>query len=108
GYVSKRSADRDLINAIRTVMEGGTFLDSEIVKKMTDEDEQGIQLSDREVQVLCMYVKGFTLKEIAYQLGISEKTVDTYKNRIFEKTGISSRPELLNFAVKRGFVKIDS
>lgn len=108
GYVSKRSADRDLINAINTVMSGGIFLDTEVAKKITDEEKSGIQLSEREIQVLSLYVKGFTLKEIANQLGISEKTVDTYKNRIYEKTKLSTRPSLLEFAIKKGYIKIDS
>ncbi len=103
GYVSKRSADKDLINAIRTVVEGGVFLDPDVAGKLSLEGSTDIRLSDREVQVLNLLVRGFTLKEIAGKLGISDKTVDTYKNRIFEKTKISSKPELLEFAIKHGY-----
>jgi two-component system response regulator NreC len=104
GYVSKRCCDRDLINAIRSVSNGGVFIDSSLAKCLATESEnsEGVKLSEREIQVLKYLVRGFTGKEIAAKLNISMKTVETYKLRITEKTGISARPELLQYAIKNG------
>ena len=104
GYVSKRCCDRDLINAIRSVSNGGVFIDSSLAKCLATEREnsEGVKLSEREIQVLKYLVRGFTGKEIAAKLNISMKTVETYKLRITEKTGISARPELLQYAIKNG------
>jgi len=104
GYISKRSADKDLINSIRSVYNGGIFIDSSLKDLFSGSDEKSDSkdLSEREIQVLKYLVQGYISKEIACKLNISAKTVETYKSRIIEKTGLSSRPELLKYAIEKG------
>lgn len=103
GYVLKKSADTDLIKAIRSVGGRDMFVDPSLAETIVKEYAGSERnLSPREEEVLTLVVKGFISKEIGAHLKISAKTVDTYRRRIVEKLGISSRVELLRYAVKKG------
>ncbi|HEX6068520.1 MAG TPA: response regulator transcription factor [Longimicrobiaceae bacterium] len=116
GYVSKRSADEELISAIRTVARGDVFLYPDAAKLLLQgfrgkappgAEEPITRLSDRELEVLSFTAEGFSAAEIGKKLSISPKTVDTYRSRIMEKLGLHHRSELVRFALQQGLLKAD-
>jgi DNA-binding NarL/FixJ family response regulator len=116
GYVNKRSADEELIEAIRTVARGDVFLYPSGarlllsgIKQKTQpgEDDPVARLTEREREVLGYTVEGFSSTEIGKKLFISPKTVDTYRARIMEKLDLHHRSELVRFALKRGLLKAE-
>jgi DNA-binding NarL/FixJ family response regulator len=116
GYVSKRSADEELIEAIRTVARGDVFLYPDAAKLLlqgfrgkapTGEEDPVARLSERELEVLSFTAEGFSAAEIGKKLSISPKTVDTYRSRIMEKLGLHHRSELVRFALRQGLLKAD-
>ena len=110
GYVLKQAADKELLSAIRTVYNGGTFLhpahaqslltDPSQVVSSTDADKRLTQLSEREQETLKLIALGYSNKEIAEQLYLSVKTVETYKARIMEKLEVTTRAALVRFALQ--------
>ena len=115
GYVLKRSADTELLSAIRAVHQGGTFLHPQHAKALLEpavetakELEKGSEgydlLSDREQQVLKLLALGLTNKQIAEKLFISVKTVEAYRARIQEKLGLRGRAALVRYALQRGLL----
>jgi len=116
GYVSKSSADEELIEAIHTVARGDVFLYPSGAKLLLrglkqktepGEDDPIERLTDREREVLGYTVEGFSSSEIGKKLFISPKTVDTYRARIMEKLGLKHRSELVRFALQKGLLKAD-
>lgn len=114
GYVTKTSADRDLITAIRTVARGEVFLYPHAAKRLLqryravesgDENDPLARLTPRERAVLSLTAEGYSSSEIGEQLIISPKTVDTYRARITEKLGFHHRSELVRFALRTGLLK---
>jgi DNA-binding NarL/FixJ family response regulator len=116
GYVLKRSASESLVQAIRSVAEGGTYIDPSAAGKLTAEyvrrssspnlrgDIAGYDLSEREEEVLRRVAHGFTGKEIADQLAISQKSVESYKTRALQKLQIEERFEIVRYAVIKGWL----
>jgi DNA-binding NarL/FixJ family response regulator len=110
GYVLKRSAADELIRAIRTVHAGGVYIDPAIADKVlaqknaTEPAAAGIALSDREEAVLKLSAQGWTNREAAEKLGISVKTVETYKARAAEKLGLRTRAEIVRYGKSRGWL----
>lgn len=116
GYVHKRSADEELIEAIRTVARGDVFLYPSAAKLLLrgfkqktegGEDDPLHRLTDREREVLSFTVEGFSSSEIGKKLFISPKTVDTYRSRIMEKLGLHHRSELVRFALRKGLLRAE-
>ena len=113
GYVLKRSAAEELIRAIQVVAGGGVYLDPSLAGKVVGgfvhrsggEAAAGEELSDREAAVVRLTACGHGNKEIAAQLDISIKTVETYKARALEKLGLHSRADLVRYAVERGWLQ---
>lgn len=112
GYVLKQAAIDELINAILTVAKGGTYIDSAsqeaLVHSPLDHrvykgEPQGKPLSQREVQVLLLVANGYTNKEIAHELSISVKTVETHKANSMQKLDLKSRAEVVDYARFRGW-----
>lgn len=113
GYVLKRSAGDDLIRAIRGVAEGGLHFDSTMASKALtarageSPGKDGLRpanLSEREKEVLILLAWGYTNKEIAGDLGLSTKTVETYRLRINEKLHFRSRTEIVQYALRQGWL----
>jgi two-component system, NarL family, response regulator NreC len=113
GYVLKRSAGDDLIQAIRTVAAGGRHYDASLANKaLAGQLSQGSlvtasdrhELSPREKQVLINLAWGHSNKEIATELELSVKTVETYKVRISEKLRLRSRTEMVQYALRQGWL----
>jgi two-component system, NarL family, response regulator NreC len=112
GYVLKRAAAAELIQAIRAVAEGGTYIDPSLAGSVVDnfvrpaEREASIvDLSERESEVVRLIALGYSNKEIASQLKVSVKTVETYKTRSMEKLHIRSRVDIVRYAVRRGWLE---
>jgi DNA-binding NarL/FixJ family response regulator len=113
GYLTKTSADTDLLEAIRIVARGQVFLPPKATTlllkqyKAADAEEQaGLKdLSTREQEVLALTAEGYSSREIGKKLFISPKTVDTYRSRIMDKLGLNHRSELVRFALKVGLLK---
>jgi DNA-binding NarL/FixJ family response regulator len=113
GYVLKRSAGEELIKAIYIVAQGGVHFEASLASKALARKVGGspakfeghtAELSDREKSVLIVLAWGYSNKEIAGQLGLSVKTVETYKLRIGEKLGLRSRTEMVQYAVRQGWL----
>src|SRR5690348_12792623 len=111
GYVLKRSAGDELVKAIGAVAEGGVYFEAALAsralaKQMTaGKSESGTaELSDREKEVLVLLAWGYSNKEIAARLGLSVKTVETYKVRIGEKLGLRSRTQMVQYALHQGWL----
>jgi DNA-binding NarL/FixJ family response regulator len=110
GYVLKQTAGDALVSAIRTVISGGTFLDPAVAGKMFEPAAavRGAvrdELTAREREVLTMVAWGHTNKEIAATLGITVKTVETHKMNGMQKLGITSRADLVRFALSQGWLE---
>ena len=117
GYLLKSVADRELVDAVRTVAAGDVYVQPTAARALArglarrdgnaEERARFEKLTDREQAVLKMVAEGFTAPEIGEQLTISPKTVDTYKQRIGEKLGLSHRSDYVKFALKLGLLKND-
>ena len=112
GYVLKQAAIDELIDAIQTVAKGGNYIDSasrlSLVNSPLDDrtykgEALGKPLSQREVQVLSLVANGYTNKEIANELSISVKTVETHKTNCMQKLDLKSRAEIVDYARFRGW-----
>jgi DNA-binding NarL/FixJ family response regulator len=114
GYVLKRSAVENLVQAIRAVMVGGLYIDPAIVGRVFESKQvnkrlaarKGVSpaLTDREADVLKMAALGFTNKEIASRLDVGVKSIETYKARGLEKLGLKTRAELVRYASGQGWL----
>jgi two-component system response regulator NreC len=113
GYLTKTSADNDLIEAIKVVARGEVYLPPKATtlllqryKSSENDDQAGLHdLSTREQEVLALTAEGFSSREIGKKLFISPKTVDTYRSRIMDKLGLNHRSELVRFALRVGLLK---
>ncbi len=112
GYVLKSVADRDLVEACRSVMRGNAFLyppaASALVRDYLERSRDGEvgldPLTARELEILKLIAEGHTTTEIAGALVISEKTVEKHNGNMLEKLGLRNRVDLTRYAIKRGLV----
>ena len=113
GYVVKRSAAKDVVDAIRAVHLGQRYLSPLVADAVIDEGPRGdkddrlARLSTREREVLQLLAEGRTGSEIAQRLSLSPKTVETYRARLVEKLGIRDVAGLVRFAIQRGIISLD-
>jgi DNA-binding NarL/FixJ family response regulator len=105
-YLPKSSEPEELIEAIRTVHGGGRYFPAVIANVLAGRASRH-PLSDREIEVLTMIVRGRSNKEIAVELKISENTVKFHTTRIFEKLGVLDRVQAATAAIERGIVHLD-
>jgi two-component system, NarL family, response regulator NreC len=108
GYVVKHSAAAELVKAIRSVLAGETYLNPELGAKMAAEPaDEGPpdELTPREIEVLGLLAQGYMNPEIAEQLVLSVRTVETHRANLQRKTGLSTRAELIAYAVEHGLVE---
>lgn len=113
GYVLKLGAFDELLDAIQTVSKGGKYIDRASQEVMVNAppdnvtwkgDPQGKPLSEREIQVISLVANGYTNKEIANQLAISVKTVESHKANSMQKLDLKSRAEIVDYARFRGWI----
>jgi DNA-binding NarL/FixJ family response regulator len=108
GYVLKRSGRREMLNALRQVYEQGAFLTGKVTQEVLQEyshngnnnDSDGLDLTEREDQVLHLIVDGKSNKEIALHLGISPKTVSVHRTNIMTKLNVQNTVDLIRFVTK--------
>lgn len=108
GFLLKKTNKSQLEDAINAVYNGETYFSEEFVmkeSKLSINKKTDISLSDREKQVLELICKGFSNIEIAKHLGISQRTIDGHRSRLFDKTGAKNAPNLVLFAIKNGLIK---
>ena len=111
GYVLKEAADAELVAAIREVAQGGRYVHPELgARLVTAESEERKRaeqdpLSDREREVLRLLALGHTNQEIATQLYISVRTAETHRAHTMQKLRLSSRAELVRYALDQGFLE---
>jgi DNA-binding NarL/FixJ family response regulator len=111
GYILNRSTAEDLFRALRTVANGGTYIDPTLAGSMWMELQAKAsspanisQLSEREGEVLKLVSQGYALKTIASQLDVGVRTIETYKTRGMEKLGLRSRADLVRYAAEKGWL----
>ncbi|MEC0174923.1 response regulator transcription factor [Paenibacillus favisporus] len=117
GYVLKSAPHEELLTAIRTVAGGDAYLYPTATKRLMNEYVEQMRrgestdlfdgLSEREKEVLSLTAMGYANKEIAEQLVISVKTVETHKSNLMEKLGLKTRPELIKYAMKKGLLQFE-
>lgn len=111
GFISKHSPPEELVSAIQKILNGGKYVSTNVSELMLQQIGQKSdrppheKLSDRELQVLCMFALGKVNKEVAEKLSLSVKTVSTYRARILEKMNMNSNAELTRYAIKNGLVE---
>ncbi len=111
GFVQKSSSSEDILNAILTVNRGERFLSPSLGTKILDEefqaaneDHSSAQITDREREVLRLVVKGNSAKEIAEQLSISHRTVETHRQNLIRKLGAKNSADLVRLAYDLKYV----
>lgn len=115
GYLLKRAVDAELIAAIRAVHSGGIFVDPRLASVLVQDvltkksakarSQKPVSiLSQRELQVLTLVARGYTSAQIAKQIFIGVKTIETYRSRFAAKLGLRTRSEVIRFAVQMGLL----
>lgn len=110
GYVTKESASDELLAALRKALTGGRYVTASLAEKLAASiagDAPATPhetLSNRELQVLRLIARGRTIKEVAAELALSEKTIGTYRARLSEKMGLSTNVELARYALQHKLV----
>jgi two-component system, NarL family, response regulator NreC len=114
GYVLKQSSDAELLLAIRSAAHGRKFLDTGLIDQIALEGLASAGqpnnkqvLSKRERQVLMWLVQGYTSSGIARELGLSVKTVETYRSRIYKKVEVKDRADLMRYAISMGLISVN-
>jgi two-component system response regulator NreC len=106
GYVLKESADAELVEAIRAAFAGERYLNPRLGAKVASEPPPGPPdgLSEREVEILRLIALGYTNAQVADELYLSVRTVETHRAHIQQKLGLSDRAELVRYALDRKLV----
>lgn len=108
GYVLKHAAGTELVQAIRTAASGGTWLNPDLGARMAAAPDGPVgalaDLSDREVEVLRLIALGHTNNEIAEQLCLSVRTIESHRAHIQQKLGVSTRSELVRYALDHDLI----
>lgn len=113
GYVLKRAAAKELVGAINAVRRGDKYLDpalthtliSDYVRQVERGDDTPDSLTERELEVLKLVAEGNTNRQIALQLNISIKTVQTHRANLMDKLNLHDRTELVRYAIRRGLIQ---
>lgn len=118
GYVLKQAANTELLSAIRVVSQGGTYLHPthravlfegeaglRAAHPETQDEAEYQRLSPREKEILRLMAMGYTNRQAAEELFLSEKTVETYKSRLMSKLNLHTRTELVRYALRLGLIK---
>jgi DNA-binding NarL/FixJ family response regulator len=109
GYVLKECAGEELVAAVRAVHAGRRYLSAQLPKLDLEQevsDDPLDRLSARELEVLKLVVEGNTSLQVATMLGLSPKSIDTYRSRLMAKLDIDHLPALVKFAIRRGLTSV--
>jgi RNA polymerase sigma factor (sigma-70 family) len=117
GYLIKETAGLEVVEAVRSVYQGETYLSQRIADLLTTESFQKLEflmesspleaLSPREREILQLVAEGQTSQEIAERLSISPKTVDTYRSRLMHKIRVEDMAGLIKFAIQHGVIQLE-
>jgi two-component system invasion response regulator UvrY len=114
GFLSKMTGSEEMINAIRSVNVGQRYIAPDIAQQIAlnqfngvNDDKPFDSLSERELQIMLMITKGEKVQDIAEQLNLSSKTINSYRYRMFEKLNISNDVELTHMAIRYGMIDMD-
>ncbi len=113
GYALKRSACDELVRAVRTVAAGGAYVDPSIAAQLLRSSARSssttnptvCNLSEREAEVVRLLAQGMTMKEVAQQLTLSPRTLETYRARAMEKLDLKTRADLVRYAFRSGWLE---
>jgi DNA-binding NarL/FixJ family response regulator len=111
GYLTKQSAAEEMIAAVRKALTGGRYITASLAEKLAADvvgdssTQPHEQLSDREYQTLLLLAEGKSVKAISAQLGLSNKTVSTYRARVLEKLHLTTTVELARYAIAHRLVR---
>jgi DNA-binding NarL/FixJ family response regulator len=112
GYTLKRSAVGELVRAVRLVAAGGSYVDPAIAGHLAPRRGRAqsdtfptASLSEREVEVIRLVANGYTSKEVASSLGLSHRTLETYKARAMAKLNLRNRADLIRYAMRSGWLR---
>ena len=112
-YLLKDAPREDLFKAIRSIYRGESLIQPVVASKLLDRFSQlsrrapsGEELSERELEVLCLMAKGAANKEISAELNIAQSTVKTHITNIFQKLGVNDRTEAVTQALKKGIIRL--
>ena len=111
GYLQKDCSPDDLISALRTIASGRRFFSTALLNQLAADggadaqDPRHSHLSEREFQIFCRLAKGQTVSEIAEELLLSGKTINTYRIRILDKMGLKTNSDLTYYAIKHGVIQ---
>ncbi len=109
GYLTKDSNEAEITTAIKTVIEGGHYINENMRDELIFSPNSGnyTTLSEREFEVLIMIGRGYNTKEIADELHLSVNTVDTYRSRIKEKLNLTRDSHMIHYCFAAGLVKVN-
>jgi len=113
GYALKRSAGDELVRAVRIVAQGDTYVDPILARALVVTGTRqpspvgmpAVSLSEREAEVVRLIARGHSSKEMAETLGISPRTLETYKARAMTKLGLRTRADLIRYALRCGWLR---
>ena len=107
GYLMKGAPPYELEQAVRSVMAFGSYFSPTIAQKLLQPSEPTVseELTQRQIEILRMIAQGKASKEIAYELGLSSKTVDVHRARIMQRLQINDIASLTLYAVRKGLIK---
>lgn len=107
GFVLKDRADSDLVTAVRLAARGEEFVTPRVATMLEAHElsEGNRELSARETELVRLIALGFTSREIATQLQLSRRTVETHRSRIYRKLDLTTRAELVRFALSRHMIE---
>lgn len=111
GYLSKDTADTELLNAVRQILSGKKYITPAVAEQLAEQlsvNPEGKEphelLSDREYETLLLIATGKSVSEIAEKLSLSPPTISTFRSRILEKTGMKTNAELVSYALRNHLV----
>ena len=110
GYLTKNTASEEVVNAVKKVLAGGKYVSSALAENLAKNLNAPAGkaphelLSDREYQVMRLIALGRSVKEMAFELSLSVKTISTYRTRIMEKTNLKTNADIIRYAVHEKLV----
>jgi DNA-binding NarL/FixJ family response regulator len=107
GYLTKDASPFELEQAVRSVMTGGSYFGSVITRRLLEPTEPTAneELTARQIEILTLLAQGLASKEIAFQLGLSSKTVDVHRSRMMERLGLHDVSSLTRYAIRKKLIQ---
>ena len=110
GYILKEKSKQQLISAIHNISRGNSHYGIEVINQVTNLDSENnetyVQLSERELEVLCLIAEGLTSKEISVKLSRAEATINTHRRNLLQKLEVPNDKHLVRYAIKHKLVEL--